>query len=116
MAFVAREASTGGIVLPLSLWPCCGDNTTTTTSNHSSRVPRKLGTCSLDDHKQPGTKYMTAGQAYGSGIYMADQLQVSLTYAGVGGTGAGLSHWPLSSSGSSSAQAVIVAVCEVIDK
>lgn len=53
---------------------------------------------------------MSAGAAYGNGIYMADELQVSLSYAGMGGG----SHWPMSTLGSS--HAVIVAVCEVIDK
>ena len=45
---------------------------------------------------------------------MADALSVSLSYAGVGQPGAGLGHWPMSTFDSS--LAVIVAVCEVIDK
>lgn len=54
---------------------------------------------------------MSAGAAHGSGIYMAEKLSVALHYAGVG---AGSSHWPNGTSEGS--QAVIVAVCEVIDK
>eukprot|EP00903_Cladosiphon_okamuranus_P021150 g19426.t1 len=83
---------------------------------HGSKPNNWHGILHMGLRNMSGTKYMSTGQAYGSGIYMADQLQVSLTYAGVGGTGPGSSHWPLSSSGSNSTQAVIVAVCEVIDK
>lgn len=78
--------------------------TTTTTRARPAEPP---------SHK-PGTKYQAYGAAYGSGIYMADQLQVSLQYAGLGGSGAGAGHWPMSTLGTS--QAIIVAVCEVIDK
>lgn len=57
-----------------------------------------------------GTKFMSAGAAYGHGIYMADQLSVSLGYASRGGSGA---HWSLAKT---KGEATILAVCEVIDK
>eukprot|EP00752_Nemacystus_decipiens_P012577 g11138.t1 len=81
---------------------------------HGSRPYNWHGILHMGLRNMSGTKYQSAGAAYGSGIYMADELQVSLGYAGVGAPGAGSSHWPMSTFGSS--QAVIVAVCEVIDK
>lgn len=52
---------------------------------------------------------MSSGQAYGQGIYMADQLSVSLGYA----KGTEATHWP---NATVKGTAVIVAVCEVVDR
>lgn len=52
---------------------------------------------------------MSRGAAYGKGIYMADMLSVSLGYAASNG----MEHWPR---GKTSGVAVIVAVCEVVDR
>lgn len=52
---------------------------------------------------------MSTGAAHGKGIYMADKLQVALGYAGGGGT----QSWPMART---SGTAVVVAVCEVVDR
>ncbi|CAB1098736.1 unnamed protein product [Ectocarpus sp. CCAP 1310/34] len=61
-----------------------------------------------------GSRWMSTGAAMGSGIYMANQLSVSLGYAGGrGGTCSG--HWP-NAERVGGQNPVIVAVCEVIDR
>lgn len=57
-----------------------------------------------------GTKYMSAGQAYGKGIYMAENLSVALGYARNRGTAY---HWM---NARTKGSAVIVAVCEVVNR
>ena len=52
---------------------------------------------------------MTAGKAYGSGIYMAEKLSVALGYA----QRTARKHWP---NACNTGRAVIVAVCEVVDR
>lgn len=52
---------------------------------------------------------MSSGAAYGKGIYMADQLSVSLGYA----QSTGVTHWPKATVNGA---ATIVAVCEVVDR
>lgn len=63
-----------------------------------------IGCCCPED-----TKYMTSGKTYGKGIYMAEKLSVALVYA----MRRSKSHWP---NARIAGEAVIVAVCEVVDK
>lgn len=61
-----------------------------------------------------GSKWMSSGAAMGSGIYMANQLSVSLGYAGGRGGSCG-GHWP-NAERVGGQNPVIVAICEVIDR
>lgn len=55
------------------------------------------------------SKYMSCGKCFGEGIYMAEKLGVAMGYA----KKSNRSHWPKART---KGQAVIVAVCEVVDK
>jgi len=55
------------------------------------------------------TKYMSAGAAYGKGIYFAEHIHTSLGYCGLG-TGSG---WPHSKYG---AKPTFMALCEIVDR
>ncbi|CAN0169584.1 unnamed protein product, partial [Hapterophycus canaliculatus] len=77
---------------------------------HGSKSENWHGILHMGLRNMSGTKFMTAGAAYGHGIYMANQLSVSLHYANRGASGG---HWPLATT---KGEATIVAVCEVIDK
>ncbi|CAM9964637.1 unnamed protein product [Ectocarpus sp. 8 AP-2014] len=61
-----------------------------------------------------GSRWMSTGAAMGSGIYMANQLSVSLGYAG-GRGGSCSGHWP-NAERVGGQNPVIVAICEVIDR
>ncbi|CAM9516966.1 unnamed protein product [Ectocarpus sp. 4 AP-2014] len=76
---------------------------------HGSKPDNWHAILQLGLKNMSGSKYMSSGAAYGKGIYMADMLSVSLGYAASDGT----EHWPL---GKTSGMAVIVAVCEVVDR
>ncbi|CAM9168669.1 unnamed protein product [Ectocarpus fasciculatus] len=81
---------------------------------HGSKPDNWHGILHMGLRNMSGTKYQSYGASYGKGIYMAEALGVSLKYAGMHSNGEGSgSHWPLSYMDGS---AVIVAVCEVIDK
>ncbi|CAM9719108.1 unnamed protein product [Ectocarpus sp. 4 AP-2014] len=62
-----------------------------------------------------GSRWMSSGAAMGSGIYMANQLSVSLGYAGGGRGGSCSGHWP-NAERVGGQNPVIVAICEVIDR
>ena len=57
-----------------------------------------------------GTKYMSAGAAFGKGIYMAENLGVALGYAS---RSSSASHW---ANTRTTGAEVIVAMCEVVDR
>ena len=74
---------------------------------HGASISVSLGQKKIE--KYLGTKFMSSGAAYGNGIYMANQLSVSLHYASGGSSGG---HWPQAET---EGEAVIVAVCEVVN-
>ncbi|CAM9614435.1 unnamed protein product [Laminaria digitata] len=76
---------------------------------HGSSADNWHGILHLGLKNMSGSKYMTSGKAFGSGIYMAEKLSVALLYA----KRTSKPHWPKARN---TGEAVIVAVCEVVPR